>query len=64
MTAQLIVDLRPAEIDGQHWVVSTNADGRETARHGPYADANAAAAMAARRMGAVRALGGGKWATS
>ena len=45
MTAQLITDIRPVEIDGVHWV-SMNKDGREVERRGPFPSAAAAEAKA------------------
>ena len=49
MVTQIIT--RPVEIDGQHWV-SVNMDGHEMERRGPFPDADAAEAMAA-RLGAI-----------
>ena len=43
-------EIRPIESDGQFWI-DISLDGHET-RYGPYSDATAAAATAA-RMGAV-----------
>ena len=65
MTAGLTVDLRPVEIDGQHWVI-VGTDGHEARRYGPFPDIDTAAAMARRLLGVIRTLtnGGGKWATS
>jgi hypothetical protein len=45
MAAQLTIDIRPAEIDGKHYV-SMSMDGREMKRHGPFPNADAAGAMA------------------
>jgi hypothetical protein len=49
MTVSIEVDVQPVEIDGQHWV-RTSANGRETKREGPFADAAAARSAADRHM--------------
>ena len=39
---QLIADTRTAEIDGKHWVVSSDRNGHEMERRGPYRNADEA----------------------
>src|SRR5262249_13159344 len=45
MSTQLIIDIRPVEIDGKHYV-SMGMNGREMEQRGPYPTAAAAEAMA------------------
>ena len=45
MSTQLVIDIRPIEIDGKHYI-SMNMNGRELEQRGPYPTAAAAEAMA------------------
>jgi len=45
MSTQLVIDIRPVEIDGKHYV-GISMNGRERERRGPYPTAAAAEAMA------------------
>jgi hypothetical protein len=45
MPTQLVIDIRPVEIDGKHYV-SMNMNGREMEQRGPYPTAAAAEAVA------------------
>jgi len=45
MSTQLVIDIRPVEIDGKHYI-GTSMNGREMERRGPYPTAAAAEAMA------------------
>jgi len=45
MSTQLVIDIRPVEIDGKHYV-SVSMNGREMEQRGPYSVAAAAEAMA------------------
>src|SRR5262249_24485045 len=45
MSTQLVIDIRPVEIDGKHYV-SMSMNGREMEQRGPYPTAAAAEAMA------------------
>ena len=45
MSTQLVIDIRPIEIDGKHYV-GMSMNGREMERRGPYPTAAAAEAMA------------------
>jgi hypothetical protein len=45
MSAQLVIDIRPVEIDGKHYV-GMSMNGREMEQRGPYPTAAAAEAMA------------------
>jgi hypothetical protein len=45
MSTQLVIDIRPIEIDGKHYV-GMSINGREMERRGPYPTAAAAEAMA------------------
>jgi hypothetical protein len=45
MSTQLVIDIRPVEIDGKHYV-SMSVNGREMEQRGPYPTAAAAEAMA------------------
>ena len=57
MTAQLIVDLRPAEIDGKFWIMVI-MDGREINWRGPFPDADAAEAAPSFSSNQARAAAG------
>src|SRR5262249_32312240 len=45
MSTQLVIDIRPVEIDGKHYV-GISMNGREMEQRGPYPSATAAEAMA------------------
>jgi hypothetical protein len=45
MSTQLVIDIRPVEIDGKHYV-SMSMNGREMEQRGPYPTAAAAEAVA------------------
>jgi hypothetical protein len=53
MSTQLIIDIRPVEIDGKHYV-SMSMNGREMEQRGPYPTAAAAEAMARELIAATQ----------
>jgi hypothetical protein len=55
MTAPTTIDIKPVEIDGKFWVMVI-MDGREINWHGPFSDADKAAAVAERLLRFSRAL--------
>src|SRR5262249_55884184 len=53
MSMQLVIDIRPVEIDGKHYV-GTSLNGREMEQRGPYPSAAAAEAMARKLISAAQ----------